>query len=123
MADLTFREMSSPSMIVGDDEQNAVKVSLLKEISSCDILNNGGLDAELTVGTSAVELKVGVSRKVDRKYVIFQPLDTGIKFGFTSGTQNIPVFKNQLIMLPAGDNTQVWFIASEAGKKVAIAEL
>lgn len=126
MGDITDQKRSSPVQLVGggsDNEGYISNVTPLKEASTSDILNNGGLDAELTVGISAVELKVGASRKANRKYVIFQALDQNIKFGFTSLTQNIPCQKHRVFMLPVGENTEVWFIATEAGKKVAIGEL
>lgn len=126
MADITDKKRSSPVQVVGggsDDEEYLVNVTPIKEISASDILNNGGLDAELTVGTSAVELKVGGSRKENRKYVMFQALDQNIKFGFSDTTQNMPCQKGRFFMIPVGEDTEVWFIATSASKTVAIGEL
>jgi len=126
MGDISREKQTMPTILKGggsDGEEYNAGISPLDEQLVADILNNGGTDAELTVGTSAVELKVGASKKANRKYVIFVPLDSGIKFGFSSSTQNIPVFKHQMIMMPVGEDTEVWFIATSSGKTVAIGEL
>ena len=68
-----------------------------------------------------MELKVGVSRKTLRKYVIFEGLDTKIKWGFTNTTQSFDVFKSQLLMVPVGENTQIWFKNTNASGSTSIA--
>lgn len=97
-----------------------------QELKVCDTNNSGGLNGDITVGTSAVEGKVGSSRLVNRKYVIIEPLDTNIYMGFNSSvttSNGIPLFKNQFIMIPIGDGTQLWFIADSASKHVRFGEL
>ncbi len=123
MGDLTEMESSQSVKIAGGQESNHADVTPLKEVKTSDVLDNGGLDAELTVGTTPVELKVGASVKANRKYVVIMPLDKNFKFGFSATTQNIPVFKSQLLLMPVGENTQIWFVNTDAGKKIAIGEL
>jgi hypothetical protein len=125
MPDILREKASAPVQIVGggtDEETNIAKISTLKELQNADTLNNGGADIVLTVTTSPVEAKVGVNRKVDRKYLIIEALDTNVKMGFSSGTQNIPIFKSQIIMIPVGENTQVWFKADSGTRTVALGE-
>jgi hypothetical protein len=123
MPDLNYLQSDMVVTITGGDETNTAKVSTLSELATADVLNNGGVDAVLTVGTSPVELRVGGTRKANRKYVVFEALDEGIKFGFSNTTQNIPIFKNQIFFLPVGDSTQIWFVATVAGRTIAIGEL
>lgn len=91
-----------------------------------DVLNREGVYTELTVGLTAVELKVGGSVITKRQAVTMQPRDNNIYWGYsnsvttTTGTQ---LFKNQFIMLPIGEEVSVWLIADGAGKKVRIGEL
>jgi len=92
-----------------------------------DILDNGGDQISITVGTSAVEgvITGGVPRS-NRKYVIFQSQGQGVFFGFTAGvttSNGIEIFKSQLLMIPVGENTSIYFIATSAGKEVRFQEL
>lgn len=96
------------------------------EFKVYDTNNNGGLNADLTVGTSSVEGKVGSARLVNRKYVVVEALDTNVYMGFSSAvtsSNGIPIFKNQILILPIGDNTQIWFIADVSSKHVRFGEL
>ena len=122
MPDLSYLQADQVVTITGDDESYAAKVSALKELATADVLNNGGEDKILTVTTSPIELKVGASRKVNRKYVIIEALDSNVKMGFSSTTQSIPIFKDQIIMMPIGENTQVWLKADSGSRNVAIGE-
>jgi len=124
MGDLSQIEASQSVKVAGGNEQHWAGVSPLKELVTADTLDNGGLDKVLDVVSGLPEeLKVGISVKENRKYVIFMALDTGLTFGFTSLSQSIPIFKNQLIMFPAGVNTEIWFASSAGTKQVAIGEL
>lgn len=97
------------------DDQSAV----------ADLLGSTGLQAELIVGTSAVEVKVGVSRLAIRKSVTIQPKDNGIFWGYTNAvttTTGTALFDKQLVTFAASENTQIWLIASGPNKKVSITE-
>jgi hypothetical protein len=96
----------------------------LDQLRIDDIARTSGLHAELTIGTTAVELKVGASALANRKYVVMRPRDNDIYYGYSSGvttTTGMELFKGEFLMLPIG--VAVWLIASGAGKKIAIGEL
>lgn len=108
------------------DGTNTVSVSPNSEQKVYDTCNNGGVNADIVVGITAVEGKVGVSRLANRKYVVVEPLDSDIYFGFSSSvttSNGIPIFKNQILMFPIGDSTQIWFISGTAGKRIRFGEL
>lgn len=91
-----------------------------------DSANETGLYSELTVGTTAVEVKVGASALENRKVVHMLAKDNSIYWGYDSSvttTTGTRIFKNQFIPLPAGDNISVWVIADAANKKLSIGEL
>lgn len=89
-----------------------------------DGVSNGGLSGSVTVGTSAVEAKLGASTLSGRIYLVLQARDTGIFFGTSSGvttSNGVELFKNQTLILPA--NNAIWLIADGAGKSVRVQEL
>lgn len=130
MADLTNIQSAEAVKIIGSTsngtETNPVGATQNLELNVADVLNNGGVNSNLSVGTTAVELKVGASRLAARKFIILQPRDNGIFYGFSSGVtaaNGIEVFKSQILMLPVGENTEVWLIGDTAGKNIRIAEV
>jgi hypothetical protein len=91
-----------------------------------DVLDSVGLYAELTVGTTPVELKVGGTALVDRQAVTMRPKDNAIYWGYDSSvttTTGTRIYKDEFLMLPIGDNISVYLIANDAGKLVSIGEL
>lgn len=130
MSDLTDIQAAQSVKIAGAAstgiESNFAGVTANLEVQSCDTLNNGGVNINLTVGTTATELKVGGARLVNRKMILIQPLNNGVFFGYSSAVtaaNGMTAFNNQTIMLPVGENTQVWLIATAAGKDVRIGEI
>ena len=128
MADLTGVEAAQSVKVIGSDstgtETNPVNATDNNDLQTADILNNGGLDTILNIVSGVPqELKVGASRKANRKYIIMEALDTGMKWGFSSSTQSFDLFKSQLIMVPVGENTEIWFDCDAGTKDVAIAEV
>lgn len=94
---------------------------------SVDILNSGnGGENSLTVGTTAIELKVGASRLEGRKLLtIFNNSNDTIYWGFSSGvttSSGTPIFKNQMYSWSVGDNQGVYLIAGSAGNNCRITE-
>jgi len=99
-----------------NDDQSAI----------ADVLNGGGVNGALTVGTSSVEAKVGGSALSGRKTIMIQPLDNTVYLGFSSGvtsSNGIRLSSGQIVILPVGDQTAVWLIGSAAGRNVRIAEV
>lgn len=128
MADLTGIEAAQSIKVVGSDNTGAettpVNSTVNGDLQTADILNNGGLDTIISIVSGIPqELKVGVSRKATRKFIIMEALDTGIKWGFSSSTQSFDLFKNQLIMVPVGEDTEIWFDTISGTNDVAIAEV
>jgi hypothetical protein len=82
-----------------------------------NLLGSTGLQDNILLGTSAVEIKVGADRLANRKLVTVFPLDNTIYWGFTSAVTvntGTPIFKNQLAEFEASDVTQIWVISSVA---------
>lgn len=82
-----------------------------------------GISGAITVGTSAIEAKVGGSALENRIYVVLQAKDTGVYWGTSSGVTiatGIELFKDQTVFLPA--NTAVWLIASSTNRNVRVIE-
>ena len=80
----------------------------------------------ISVGTSAVELKVGASAIDERKVLIIQPLGNRIYVGFDSGvtsSNGIEISKRQVIFLEAGPKVTIYAIANSGTIDVRIAEL
>lgn len=130
MADLTEAQASKSVKLIGSDpvglESNFAEVSANQELTTADSLNNGGVQASITVGTSAVEGKVGASVLANRKYVIFQAKDKGIFYGFdntVTTSTGIEIFKDQLLMIPVGEGTEIWFIATDTGNDLRFQEV
>lgn len=103
-----------------------VGVSTNSELRSSDTVNNGGVNGAITVGTSAVEAKVGALKLTNRKLLtIFHNGSGNLYWGYSNavttanGTQ---IFKNTMLALPVGDGTSVWLISSSAGQDVRITE-
>jgi hypothetical protein len=128
MGDLSEKDSATNSKIVGADssgnETDYVKVSTNQELAIRDTHDNGGLDTILNLDAiTAVEGKVGALTKDERKYVIMEALDTNVKWGFSNSTQSFDLFKSQLIMVPVGPNTEIWFIMASGTGQVAFGEL
>lgn len=98
----------------------------LSGVDNLDHANDDAAHGAMTVGTSAVELKVGGSVLANRKAVTMQAMDNSVYWGYSNtvtvstGTR---IFKNQFIPLPVGPDIHVWLIADAAGKNVRIGEL
>jgi len=92
-----------------------------------DILNSGtSLEGTLTVGTSAVEIKVGVNRLTNRELVtLYNSSNSVMYWGFTSSvttSTGTPIEKNQFVTWAVGDVQTVYVIASSVGNIARITE-
>lgn len=91
-----------------------------------DALNIEAVFSELTVGLTAVQVKVGASNLDDRKLVIIQPKDGDIFLGYSNSVSIVTgmrLFKDGAVLLPVGEAVSIWLISNSSGKKVSIAEL
>jgi len=127
MTDLTELQASETVKVAGTDangkETNYIGASKNNEVFIRDTHDNGGLDKVITLTTTPVEGKVGVVRKLERKYVIIEALSKNIVWGFSNTSQSFDLFKSQLIMVPIGENTQIWFRTTVGAGQVAFGEL
>lgn len=124
MSDVSREKASTTNRIIGDNEENIAGVSVNKEIWIRDTHDNGGLDITLNLDAiTPVEGKVGISRKTERKYIIMEALSTNVVWGFSNTTQNFDLFKSQLIMVPVGENTEIWLKMKTGTGSVAFGEL
>lgn len=91
-----------------------------------DVLNGDAVYGEITVGTTAVEVKVGGSPLADRRMVHITPKDNQVFWGYDSSvttSTGTRVWKEQTVFLPVGPDISIYLIANDAGKTVSIAEL
>jgi len=123
MGDVSRDRSSQSTRVTNSEETNITKVSSDGEFSIRDTHDNGGLDTVLNLTTTPQEGKVGATVKANRKYVIMEALDKNIKWGFDVSSQSFDLFKSQLIMVPLGENTEVWFKMSTGTGDVAFGEL
>lgn len=123
MGDATRAQASTTNRIIGLNEQNEAKVSINNEVHIRDTHDNGGLDVVIPLTTTPAEGKVGPTTKAERKFVIMEALSSNVVWGFSNTTQSFDLFKSQLIMVPVGPNTQIWFKMKSGTGNVAFGEL
>ena len=131
MADLDNLQASQSVKIAGADssgnETTFVKSTLTGDLQVADLINVGtGVQATLTVGTSAVEIKVGASKLTNRKNVtLFNDSNVTMYWGYTNAvttSTGTPIFKNQFVSWDAGDQQSIFIIAGSGGNGSRITE-
>ena len=132
MADFnTFNDTDSPentNIADATDPTKKAKVSIYGDVGANDVVDSGtSIQAQLTVGTSAVEVKVGVSRLDNRKLVTLDNTsNVVIYWGFTNAittsTYAGRIFKDQQARWSVGPNQAIFLIAGSAGNTVRISE-
>lgn len=124
MADLTFPQGADPVCIFNDTSGNQVVVNSDGSINTNSLLKVGGIQGTVTVGTSAIEAKVGGSRYAGRKLLMIQPLSTNVFFGFTAGvttSTGIALASNQIVTFDIGD-IPIYLITTVGTKTVVVVE-
>ena len=131
MADLPFNKISDVVRVIGADPSNGdetefIKVDQFQDIHSVDTPVTGGLHGSVNVSTTAVELKIGASKLVGRKFISIQPKGSKLYFGYSSAVTSLTgteVFKNQSLFIPVGPDQNFWLISdSVLGIDVRITE-
>jgi len=126
MADLEQIKRSAPSTLTGGDELYEAKVNRDGELSIRDTHDNGGLDAILAL-TTAPKLGVtnidGVTPKPNRKYFVMEATSSNVVWGFSATTQSFDLFKSQIIMVPVGPDTEIWFKMKSGTGNVSVGEI
>lgn len=91
-----------------------------------DFVNTSASYGALTVGTSAVAARVGVSNLTNRRYLLIMPRANSVFLGWNSSvttSNGMQLFKDQMVILPIGPGLTPFLIADAAGKDVRISEL
>jgi hypothetical protein len=130
MADISDINSAQAVKIIGADssgvEQTPVKSSSNGKLETSQISNNSGVEGALTVGTSAVELKVGASALSNRiNATLINNSNTDIYWGYTNAvttTTGTPIVKGQFACWSVGPNTSIFLIAGSAGNNTRITE-
>lgn len=91
-----------------------------------DIPDQAGVESALTVGTSAVEIRVGGSRLANRKSVtLYNNAFVNMFWGYTSGvttTTGTPITPGTLNSWASSDNNPIYVITTLAGQNSRITE-
>lgn len=91
---------------------------------NADVVNSF-VQGNVTVGTSAVEAKIGSERLAGRQFLrLYNGSNSIVYFGpsgVTVGTGE-PLFKNQTITIPLSDANGLYLIASGAGNNILVSE-
>jgi hypothetical protein len=131
VADLNSLEAAQTVKIAGSDssgvETNFVNSSATGELFVADVLKGGAVYGAITVGTTAVELKVGGTILANRKHILFQNLSNkSIYFGFNSS-----VTTSTGLLVSAGSergfdvsgSLSIWVISANTGLNCRLAEV
>lgn len=130
MADLNELQSAETVKIAGVNssgaETNYVNASNNNELQTSDISNNGGTNGAITVSTSSIEAKVGVSALSNRKNLtVYNNGNNTIYWGYSSGvttSNGTPIYKDQFVSWDIGPNTSVYLIASSGSNNIRISE-
>lgn len=90
-----------------------------------DVLGEGYVSGEVTVGTSAVEAKVGGSVLSKRELLYIENKSSSSIFYGPSGvttTTGAQLKKDQFVWLPVGESIQVFMIRSSGSATVIVQE-
>lgn len=94
--------------------------------SKYDLANDSYLSGIVTVGTTAVEAKVGGSALSGREIlVIYNNSNSTIYYGPSGVTTStgVPLQKNQFVSMPVGNGIGVFLIAGSAGNNIIVQEM
>lgn len=131
MADLTETNSALMTKLTGANssgaEQTPVQSTSAGELLVSDLITTAGTEAALTVGTSAIEVKAGISSLSNRKLVtVFNNSNNTVYWGRTSSVTILtgtPLFKNQLIVFEGFQaSSLIYLISASAGNNVRITE-
>jgi len=118
MADLDFLERSTPVQIVGGDEQFAAGVGARKDLQVADTIRNSLVSFSLSVGTSAVEIKSGVSRLENRKAILFFNNSNRTMYwgdSSVSTSNGIPLARGESVLIKVED-VPIFVVTDQSGQ-------
>lgn len=112
--------------LIKGGSDNTIIGNIGDNLKTGNIIDTDSINTNISVGTTAVEAKVGASRLADRiSLTVFNNGSQTIYWGYSSSvttTNGTPIFKNQLFEFDISDNRGVWLIASSAGQDVRVTE-
>jgi hypothetical protein len=100
-------------------------VKVETEGASSDIPNTNYLTGAVTVSTSAIEAKVGVSSLTERKMLLINNTSNATVFYGPSGvttTTGAPLAKGALLVMPFGPDNHVYLIRASGSGDVIVQE-
>ena len=93
---------------------------------SVDVINGGGVQGAITVGTSAVVARVGGSNLTNRiSLTVFNNSTATIYWGYTNAvttSTGTAIAKGQMFFFSVGSATDIYLIGGVAGLNVRITE-
>jgi hypothetical protein len=131
MADLSDLQAAGTVKIVGSDtsgiETTPAKVSSNQDLGVSDIIDTLGIYGSLTVGTTAVELKVGATRLSNRKLITLDNTSGSTIYWAYNSSLTTTVFagrilRDQQASWSVGPNVSIFLIAGSPGNTVNISE-
>lgn len=130
MADSSEKQASLPTKVAGanvsGEETNWLKVSIPGDAGVSDIIDTAGVYGAITVGTSAVEAKIGGSRLSARKSLTISNTSTSVIYwGYSSGVSvanGTPIYKKQTVEFSIGDNVGIYLISPVAAMEIRVTE-
>jgi len=126
LADISDLQQSEVVRITNESETQVVGVTSEGEITSIDGIRNQGVNGSLTVGTSAVEVKVGAQNLANRKVVsIHNFSNRTIFWGYSNSVtvaNGTPILRDDFVALGVSDNVSIWLISDTAGLDIRITE-
>lgn len=130
MADLTDKEASQSVKISGASstgaESNFAKVTSNQDLGTSDIIDTGGVEGAVSVSTTAVAVRVGVSNLANRKALTAHNNGTGtLYWGYTAGVTaatGTPLMRNQFASWDIGPTVTVYIIAASGSHDVRVTE-
>jgi hypothetical protein len=124
MADLDFNQASQPVQIVGGDEIFAADINANKDLNTSDGIKTELVNAALTVGTTAIEVKVGATRLAERKGVILYNNSNRVMFWGGSGVttaNGIPLAKGESITI-RNEDVSLFVVSDQANLDARVVE-
>lgn len=126
MADIGETQQSEVVRIANPDESNLVEVSANKDLFSEDVTRTDGVQGAITLGTTAIEVKVGASKLVNRKSVtVYNNSNKTIYWGYTSGVTTAtgtPITKDGFAAWSRQADKSIYIISADTGLDIRVTE-
>lgn len=109
-----------------EEPSRKAKISAERDLKVSDVIATTGVFSALTVGTTAVEVRVGANRLAGRKTVTFHNNSNRRMFwGYSSSvtiTSGSPIDRDEFLVWAVDDQTAIWIISDQAGLNARITE-